>query len=99
MEGHERIDRMSLALHRACAQKLRTHPELLAIARDNLDRWSKLNSRSQPYFDKWRELLDLPLDQLLNLMVEETEQMTALRHASPFAGVLNIAERRRILRQ
>jgi hypothetical protein len=98
-EGHKRLDRISLELHRACAAKLRAHPELLAVARDNLDRWSKLNERTQPYWDTWREMLDLPLDELLALMQEESERMTALRHTSPFAGLLDIAERRRILRQ
>jgi hypothetical protein len=99
LEGHARIDGISLELHRACAAKLRAHPELLALARENLDRWSKLNSRSQPYWDAWREMLDLPLDQLLDLMVEESERMTALRHTSPFAGVLDIAERRAVLQR
>ena len=98
-EGHERIDRISLELHRACARKLREHPELLTIARENLHRWSGLDSRSQPYFERWAEMLDLPLDQLLDLTVEEIERMTALRHTSPSAGVLDIAERRRILQQ
>ena len=98
-EGHERIDRISLELHRACAAKLRSQPELIAIVRDNLDRWSKLNSRTQPYWDEWRKMLDLPLNQLLELMVQEGERMTALRHVSPFAGVLDIAERRAVLQR
>ena len=99
MDGHARIDTISLELHRACAAKLRAHPELLEVARENLDRWSTLNSRSQPYWDAWRKMLDLPLDQLLNLMVDDSERMTALRHTSPFAGVLDIAERRAILQR
>ena len=98
-EGHERIDRMSFRLHQAIAAKLRAHPELLAIAHDNLDRWSKLNSRTQPYWDKWREMLALPLEQLLDLMLEDSERMTALRHTSPFAGVLTPKERWAILNQ
>ena len=40
LSGHQRLDRRSLALHQAIAAKLRAHPELLAIARENLDRWS-----------------------------------------------------------
>ena len=98
-EGHERIDQMSLELHRAIAEKLRANPQLLAIAHDNLDRWSKMGSRAQPYWDTWRELLKLPLDRLLELLLEESERMTALRHTSPFAGVLDIRERRAILQR
>ncbi len=91
--GHGRIDQRSLALHRAIADKLRADPALIEVARENLDRWSRENSRSQPYWDAWRELLSRPLEDLLGSMVEESERMTALRQATPFAGILSPAER------
>jgi hypothetical protein len=91
--GHERIDRRSLALHRAVAEKLRSNPDLLAIANDNLDRWSLIPGRSQPYWDAWREILRRPLDEILDLMLEESERMTAMRQATPFAGILTPTER------
>jgi hypothetical protein len=91
--GHQRIDWRSLAAHRAIAGRLRGHSELLAIARENRDRWSRQNGRSQPYWDRWRELLDVPLEDLLQLLVEDSEAMTALRQATPFAGVLSPAQR------
>jgi hypothetical protein len=59
--GHERIDRRCLALYRAIAEKLRSKPSLLAIALDNLDRWSLLPGGSQPYWDAWREILRRPI--------------------------------------
>jgi len=92
-QGHRRIDLRSLALHRAIADKLRLHPELLDIARDNLDRWTLAQSRSQPYWDAWRKILSRPLPEILSLLEEESETMTALRQATPFAGVLDPAER------
>ncbi len=91
--GHQRIDQRSLALHQAIAEKLRTDPTLLNIARDNLDRWALAESRSQPYWDAWREILSRPLPEILDLIAEESERMTALRQATPFAGVLEPAER------
>ena len=91
--GHERIDRRSIALHAAIAAKLRARPELLQIAFDNLDRWAPNASHAKPYFDKWRELLARPLDELLPLLTEDTERMRALRQANPFAGILTPAER------
>jgi len=91
--GHQRIDRRSLALHRAIAGKLRADPSLLAIAHDNLDRWSKERGRSQPYWDAWREILNRPLEEVLALMVEDSEKMTAMRQATPFAGILTPRER------
>lgn len=93
LTGHQRLDARSLALHRAIVDKLRANPSLLAIARDNLERWSQQNGRSQPYFDAWRKLLDEPLEELLRLMVEDSERMTAMRQAAPFAGILTPRER------
>jgi hypothetical protein len=93
LEGHQRIDQRSIALHRAIAAKLRANPELIAIARDNLDRWSLVVPRSKPYFDAWREILNRPLAEMLELLTDESEQMTALRQATPFAGILEPAER------
>ena len=91
--GHRRIDERSLALHQAIADKLRADPSLLEIARENLHRWSRQNGRSQPYWDAWRKLLDGPFEELLASMVETSERMTAMRQATPFAGVLPPAER------
>jgi hypothetical protein len=90
---HDRLERRSLALHRAIAAKLRERPELLGIAFDNLDRWGKMGSRSQPYFDIWRDILSRPLEEVLALIVEDSERMVELRQSSPFAGVLPPRER------
>lgn len=91
--NHRRIDQRSLEMHRAIAAKLRERPELMEIARDNLARWSKNGGGSQPYWDAWGEILSRPLDEILDLLVEEGEKMTAMRQASPFAGVLEPRER------
>jgi hypothetical protein len=72
---HDRLERRSLALHRAIAAKLRERPELLAIAFENLDRWGSMGSRSQPYLDIWRGILSRPLEELLTLIVEDSERM------------------------
>jgi hypothetical protein len=91
--GHLRIDRRSLALHQAVAKKLRAHPELIGIARENLNRWYEGAGRSRPYIDEWRRILELPLEEVLSLMEQDGERMTALRQSSPFAGILEPAER------
>ena len=91
--GHARIDERILAMHRAIAVKLRAAPELLAIAYDNLRRWSESAGRSQPYCDAWMEVLARPFEEMLALIQEENESMHAMRQASPFAGVLSAKER------
>ena len=93
LRGHQRIDQRSLALHRAIADKLSADPALIQIVQDNLDRWSTKGSRSQPYWDAWRTILNRPLPEVLELLEEESERMTAMRQATPFAGVLEPAER------
>ena len=85
--SHARIDARSLAI----AEKLRARPELIEIARENLDRWTP--GRSGKYFDAWREILARPLDEVLTAIVEDSEWMTAMRQTSPFAGVLDPRER------
>jgi hypothetical protein len=92
-QGHQRIDRRSVALHQAIAEKLRADPARLKIAHDNLDRWSTGGGRSQRYLDAWRDILNRPLPEILDLIVEESERMTELRQSTPFAGVLDPAER------
>ena len=90
---HDRIERRSLALHRAIAAKLREHPGLIDLAWQNLQRWSATGGGSQPYWNAWREVLKLPLEQVLELLEEDSPKMTQLRQSSPFAGVLEPQER------
>jgi hypothetical protein len=88
LTGHARIDARSLALHRAVAAKLRANPALLDIARDNLARWMANGGPTLPYSQRWSELLDLPLEDLLAKTLEESEEMIAMRQCAPFAGIL-----------
>lgn len=80
-------------MHRAIAEKLRDKPELLGIARDNLKRWRPTAGRSTPHIDAWEKFLDKPLDELLALIVEDSEHMRAMRQTGPFAGILSPKER------
>jgi hypothetical protein len=66
---------------------------LIEIARENLNRWYASAGRSQPHLDKWRRILDLPLEEVLSLIEKDGERTTALRQSSPFAGILEPAER------
>ena len=93
---HDRLERRSLSLHRAIAEKLRQNPELLAIARDNLHRWMQKGGRSTPYWEQWREILKRPLEEILAAIVEDSPRMTELRQSAPFAGILDPKERWRI---
>jgi hypothetical protein len=68
-------------------------PGLLEIARKNLDRWQDQAGRSRPYLEEWRRILNLPQEEMLSLMGQDDARMTELRQSSPFAGILEPAER------
>lgn len=96
MRSHEWIDRRSLALHEAVAAKLEARPELLDVARANLQRW--LAARPAAALREWQEFLDhTSLPDLLALLRSPDEQAARLRQSSPFAGLLSPKERQAIL--
>lgn len=98
MRTHQEIDRRSLELHRAVAEKIRKEPTLLRIAQDNLDRWERRGaSHSQPYLEEWRRILNSGTEVVLLTIVDPSARATALRQSSPFSGVLTPRERSRIL--
>jgi hypothetical protein len=98
VRSHEWIDRRSLALHEAVAAKLAERPELLDVARGNLERW--LRDRRVPALLEWRDLLEHePLASILDLLRSPSETATRLRQSSPFAGILTLEERGAILRR
>ena len=94
--AHEWVDRRSLALHDAVAAKLEAQPELLDVARANLQRWLRLNPA--PALHEWARLLDsLSVPALVGLLRSADERATRLRQSSPFAGFLSAQERQAIL--
>ena len=96
VRAHEWIDRRSLALHDAVAAKLEAQPELLDLARANLQRWLRLNPA--PALHEWAHLLDsLSVPALVGLLRSVDERSTRLRQSSPFAGCLTAQERQAIL--
>ncbi|MGH7571692.1 MAG: helix-turn-helix transcriptional regulator [Gemmatimonadota bacterium] len=92
-----REDRRSLALHSAIAEKLRSDP---GAAREQARKTLLLMRRTHPnasaIFDRWAFLLDLPDEYLVAVLVDPRPLARELRHATPFAGVLNAEERRRV---
>jgi hypothetical protein len=96
---HQDIDRRSLALHSAVAQKIRRQPELLQKAVSFLNRWEQDGpSHSAYYLEAWKKIISDGVETTLAALIDPSEQATALRQASPFAGVLTPQERMEILR-
>ncbi len=93
--SHEYQDRVSLELAERVASGLSDHPEWIVLARDNLDRWSRLNADAASLlrcYDEWRELLELPAAEIVAILRARTDVGQRLRQNSPFAGVLTPRE-------
>ena len=92
---HEFTNEISLALGRRVATRLRQQPELLQIARENLDRWTRLNADVPSLlrcYAEWRDILERPLEEICGLLNSDREEACRLRQNSPFAGVLSARE-------
>ena len=100
MRSHEWIDQRSLAMGQLIASKLEREPELLRVARENVERWiAASRGRPLPAHLEWRDRLDrTPLADLLQLLRGDNEEARRLRQSNPFAGLLTPDERWRVLR-
>lgn len=99
--GPREVDLRSLEFHNAVALKLKENTRLLTIAIENMDRWERLgySVQSKPLREKWKKLINGPLEALIERMVEDSEEMQELRSASPFAGILSDEERMEVIRK
>jgi len=98
---HIRIEERSMALHREVAERIRRNPKLMDEAVKNIQRYlKKLYSEGRTPVSallEWQELLEnQSLEEILGLMVSDSERARRLRQSSPFAGILTPQERWRI---
>ncbi|HXV06326.1 MAG TPA: hypothetical protein VFP23_10530 [Solirubrobacterales bacterium] len=93
--GHETAERRSLAYHRVVAERL--DPQLVAEARERVDRLVGEGHLDPRYAERWRRLLGLPIEEIAEAIAADDPEARDLRQNSPFAGVLNEQERRRII--
>jgi excisionase family DNA binding protein len=90
----------SLWLSHAVASRLVEHPvAVLAQARDNLDRMLASSARgsARVWLRQWQELLDGPIEGILEALTSRSPKSRELRQNSPFAGVLTDEQRRAAL--
>lgn len=96
--AHELGDKRSLAYHRAIALRLQDDPGIVEVASARVRYWRETGQVHPTYCDAWLELLSRTAADLGNKLVANDEAMRALRHVSPFAGVLSPRERWRLWR-
>lgn len=98
MEGHRTAERRSLAYHRAVADRLEADPRIIDLARTRVLQWCTSGEVNAAYAESWKRLLELEVPELRALLVDESEQMTALRQVSPFSGAIDPRTRWQIWR-
>jgi hypothetical protein len=97
--SHPWHDQLGLRYHQAIAEKIRRQPTLLTIATENLRRWNAVDpdKTPSPARRRWQEILEhQPLEEILRLMTDPTEEGHRRRQSTPFAGILSSDERRAI---
>ncbi len=96
--NHTISDLRSKVLHIEVGRKLIRRPKLMVEASERLQRMYHSTPYSQAYLERWQELLDGPIEGVLQVLGADDEESKALRHVSPFAGILSEKERLKILR-
>ena len=95
-----REERRSLALHRAIARRLEQSPDpILRRARRTLEKMRRQHPGARPLLSRWRRLLDRPIEEILEVLVDPRPSARELRHVTPFAGVLTAPERASVYRR
>jgi excisionase family DNA binding protein len=93
--NHRVAELQGLAYHRLVAERL--DDEMVRQARQRVDQWRRANRIKSRWADAWDSALAMPLDDLAKLLSADTPESRELRQTSPFAGVLNEQERRRLV--
>ncbi|MEX2447445.1 MAG: hypothetical protein WD404_01720 [Solirubrobacterales bacterium] len=94
-DDHRTAERRALAYHEVVAKRL--DDRLVAEARERIDRLAEEGHLHPRYAERWRQVLALPVDQIAEAITAGDQDARDLRQNSPFAGVLNEQERRRII--
>ena len=93
--GHRTAERRSRALHEIVAERL--DEQTVEEARERIERLAAEGRMHPRYAERWRELLSRPIAEIAAAISADDELGRDLRQNSPFAGVLNEQERRRII--
>ena len=93
--GHQTAERRGLAYHAIVAERL--NQQMVEEARERVEQLTSEGHLHRRYAKKWQELLSLPLPEVSRAIAADDEEGRDLRQNSPFAGVLNEQERRRII--
>ncbi|GAB2707688.1 hypothetical protein ACX801_07910 [Arthrobacter bambusae] len=94
---------VALELHKTLADLLRSDRclKILAIGRRNIARMREAprSPMAESWIDEWAEMIDGPVEMMIERMLRVDEHSIDLRQMSPFAGALTQAERVEAIRR
>ena len=99
MDPHRLAEERSVAYHALVAERLRVDAAALTRARERVARWSRDGSVHPRWVEAWRQLLQQPVDEIRQVLVERSERARALRQVTPFAGLIDARVRWRLWRE
>jgi hypothetical protein len=99
VNAHRLAEERSLALHRAIAERLPEDPSIVERARTRVQRWLDTGEVARYWAEKWDSVLSRPIDEIRDVLVDESEAAQALRQVTPFAGAIDPRTRWRIWRE
>ncbi len=94
-DAHRTAERRAFSYHALLAERL--DDRLIEEAGDRIERLASAGRLHPRYAERWRALLARPIEEISAAIVADTQEGRDLRQNSPFAGVLNEQERRRII--
>ncbi len=99
MRTHQEIDKRSLVLAQAVADRIDRDPqrEGLRLARENCAHWLERNA--SPAIIEWQLLLGQEWESVRRVLLDKGELGQRLRQSSPFCGILTPRERWDIYRR
>jgi hypothetical protein len=95
MNKQEILNLRSLEFGKAICIKLKQAPDLIQIARNNIQRWEKEGNMS-PALKEWKTLLYGSRQRIYEIMTGTDSESQRIRSSNPFAGVLTEEERQKI---
>jgi hypothetical protein len=92
--SHQWIDAANLKMSLAIADKLRTQPHLMGVARRNVKRWKNKLRPCPKALREWDQILrTCSINKILDLLTQPNEEGQRLRQSDPFVGILSDEER------
>ncbi len=98
MDPHRLAEERSLAYHRRVADILARDSTLLDETRARVRGWLEGGPVPEVLARKWVRVLERPVAEVVEAIVEDSEAARELRQVSPFAGLIKARERWRIWR-